>query len=536
MNVGTNPNHPAPLTLEGHEILCPPLPYDIAARVGQATDNVQLQQFVNRATYLKDQGRKRVCDDVFGDRYNAMRILAGQIKQHTLDHLDHYLDQFIGEARSSGAQVHFASTGEEANAICMDISKRNRCRLCVKSKSMVTEETNLVSALEGIGVETVETDLGEFIIQLDHDAPSHIVTPMIHKDRTMVARAFQRELGARYTEDASELTNIARDHLRGKFRRADLGISGANFLVAQSGSIVICTNEGNGRLCTSVPRIHVAVVGIEKLLPRLEDLSVLLKLLARSSTGQLLTVYTHVVTGPRRADEHGGPEQVHIILVDNGRTEILRPETREMLRCIRCGACLNACPVYRKIGGHSYGAVYSGPIGALITPLFKGLANYKDLPHASSLCGACYEACPVHINIPKYLIQLREMMNTQGCTTFSDRMFHRVWGLSLRYPLTFRFGGWIQKMAFRRAAARQGSLDASEQRDRFVGRGWVQRLSGRFGGWTSERDMPTPTAGSFRQWWQRRSEDTNKHGNRPKPTASSRQRKTNHQQSMPHSQ
>ncbi len=506
MTDGATTSHAAPLTLEGHEILCPPLPYDINTRADQATGNAQLQQFVNRATYTKDQSRKRVCGDVFGENYNAMRVLAGQIKQHTLDHLDHYLEQFVNQARQSGTHVHFASDGEEANAICLDIATRNQCRLCVKSKSMVTEETNLLSALEQVGVETVETDLGEFIIQLDHDAPSHIVTPMIHKDRTSVARAFERELGARYTEDASELTDIAHDFLRDKFRRADLGVTGANFLVAESGSLVICTNEGNARLCTSVPRIHVAFVGIEKLLPRLEDLSVLLKLLARSSTGQHLTVYTHVVTGPRRTAEYDGPDEVHIILVDNGRTEILKPETREMLRCIRCGACLNACPVYRKIGGHSYGAVYSGPIGALITPLFKGLANYKDLPHASSLCGACFEACPVHINIPKHLIQLREMMVAQGCTSLSDRLFHRLWGLSLRHPLTFRFGGWMQKMAFRRAASRQGSLDPREQQDPFAGRGWVQRLSGRFNGWTSERDMPTPTAASFRQWWNGRSD------------------------------
>ena len=499
--------HTASLTLEGHDILCPPLPYDISARVEQATGNAELQRFVNRATYSKDQSRKQFCREVFGGNYDAMRVLAGQIKQHTLDHLDYYLSQFVGRAAQTGTQVHFAATGEEANAICLDIAARNGCRLCVKSKSMVTEETQLVPALEDIGVQTVETDLGEFIIQLDRDAPSHIVTPMIHKDRTAVARAFTRELGAKYTEDAAELTDIAHDYLRDKFRGSDLGVTGANFLVAQTGSIVICTNEGNARLCTSVPRIHVAFVGIEKLLPRLEDLSVLLKLLARSATGQPLTVYTHVVTGPRRDTDHDGPEQVHIILVDNGRTEILRPATREMLRCIRCGACLNACPVYRKIGGHSYGAVYSGPIGALITPLFKGLGNFKDLPHASSLCGACYEACPVHINIPKHLIQLRQMMVAEGHTGLSDRLFHRLWGLSLRHPLTYRFGGWLQKTVFRRKAIGEGTLDPRQRHDPYAGRGWVQRLSGRFSGWTSQRDMPTPTAASFRRWWLRRGSD-----------------------------
>lgn len=486
----------------GHDTLFPPLPYDLKKRADRAVVDVQLQQFVARASLLKDHSRRQACGDSFGDRYDAMRALAGQMKQHALDHLDFYLEQFVDNATAAGVQVHFAATAEQANQICLDIARRNECQLCVKSKSMLTEEMQLVPALQEMGVETVETDLGEFILQLDHDAPSHIVMPMIHKDRTAVARAFQRELGAPYTEEPSELAQIARQHLREKYRRADLGISGANFLVADSGSVVICTNEGNGRLCTSVPRVYVAFAGIEKLVARQTHLAVLLKMLARSSTGQALTVYTHIMTGPRRAHEPDGPEQMHVILVDNGRTEILKEETRELLRCIRCGACLNACPVYRKIGGHSYGGVYSGPIGALITPLFKGLDNFKDLPHASSLCGACYEACPVKIDIPKYLIQLRREMISRQITKWPERIVFSLWAKALLNPVTYRVGAWLQKLLLRQKAKASRTMESGN--DPYRTRGWLIAVPGPAKGWTQQRDMPTPPANSFRQWWSRK--------------------------------
>jgi len=482
----------------GEQILFPSLPYTVGERSDEATQDLQLQQFVNHATLSKDRGRKQMMGATFGDNVDAVRSLAGDIKQHTLDHLDHYLEQFIENAAAAGVRVHFAKDGQQANDIAVSIAKHNGCKLCVKSKSMVTEETHLLPALQGIGCETIETDLGEFILQLDHDAPSHIVTPMIHKDRTAVARAFQRELGADYTEDAQKLTRIAREHLRQKYREADLGISGGNFLVAETGSVVICTNEGNGRLCTSAPKTHIAFVGIEKLIPRLEHLGVMLKVLARSSTAQPLTVYTHIMTGPKRDHEPDGPRQMHVILVDNGRTEALREETREMLRCIRCGACLNACPVYRKIGGHSYGAVYSGPIGAILTPVLKGLENYPDLPHASSLCGACYEACPVKINIPKYLIKLRADLVNARLDKPADRLFMSLWARSLRNQTTFRLGGWSQKWMFRLLATFNGSHEDGSD---YAARGWLRKAPGPVGGWTAARDMPTPPARSFRHWW-----------------------------------
>lgn len=484
----------------GHDILFPKLPYDLRARADRSARDIRLQQFISRFTNEKSQARKGALAQAFGSGTEAMRDLAAEIKQHTLDHLDYYLDQFIDNAKKTGTTVHFAKDGDQANAIAVAIARNHRCRLCVKSKSMVTEETRLVPQLQAAGCETIETDLGEFIIQLDHDAPSHIVAPMIHKDKAAVARVFERELGAEYNEDPEQLTQIARRYLRQKYRQADLGVTGGNFLVAESGSIVLCTNEGNGRFCTSAPKIHVALVGIEKLVPGFEHLAVLLKLLSRSSTGQVLTCYTQIITGPKRAHEHDGPEQLHLILLDNGRTEVLRPETRAILRCIRCGACLNVCPVYRKIGGHAYGSVYSGPIGAILTPLIRGLANYPDLPHASSLCGACSEVCPVKIDIPRFLIQLRHEMVQRKFTTLADRLLYRVWSMSLRHGLTYRMGGWTQKTILRGLARLTGTLHRG---DPYVDRGWLDRGPGPLGGWTSQRDMPTPPARSFRHWWAR---------------------------------
>ncbi|MBI4881697.1 MAG: iron-sulfur cluster-binding protein [Planctomycetes bacterium] len=495
--------------------LHPRLPFDMKARAARATEDETLQRFIFAATHEKDRGRVRVCQRAFGERYDAIRELAGAIKQHTLDHLDAYLEQFIDRAEAAGARVHFAAGAEQANAIGARIAAAHGCKLCVKSKSMVTEEIGLLPVLERLGVEVVETDLGEFIIQLDHDAPSHIVTPMIHKDRRSVARAFVRELGAEYTEDPEQLTRIARAHMRTKYRRADLGISGANFLIAETGSVVLCTNEGNADFSVSGPPVHVVFVGIEKVVPTMRHLAVFLKLLARSATAQELTVYTTIITGPRRAAEHDGPGEVHIILVDNGRTEILRAPTRELLRCIRCGACLNACPVYRKVGGgHAYGAVYSGPIGSVITPLFKGIENYPDLPQASSLCGACLEACPVKIDLPRHLVRLRRESVERKVTRWRDRQMYRLWAAVLERPWAFGAARAFQRWLLRSWA---GSRDAASRtpEDPLRNHGWVRALPGLGRGWTECRDLITPPSGSFRRWWRSRGRGAERKGGGP---------------------
>ncbi len=483
--------HPssAPLTHEGHAILFPPLPYDMHERADAAVKDTALLSAIESATMGKYEGRKQMCARAFGDDYPAMRKLAGDIKQHTLDHLDFYLEQFIERAEATGAQVHFAADGAQANAICLEIAKRENCRSCVKSKSMVTEETGLVTALEGAGIETVESDLGEFIIQIDHDAPSHIVTPMIHKTRREVAAAYRRELGVDCTEDPEELTKIARKHLRDIYRKADLGVSGANFLVAEDGALVLCTNEGNATFSVTAPRVHVAFVGIEKLVPTRRHLAVMLKLLARSSTAQPITVYTDILTGPKRVGDAHGPEQMHIVLVDNGRSAILAdPALRPSLRCIRCGACLNACPVYRKVGGHSYGAVYSGPIGAVITPLLRDPAGYKDLPNASSLCGACYQACPVHIDLPTLLIELRKRLVEQGKPKRIERLMYRAYAASLKSPWRYKLSQWLGRKWLRMTADRDG---------------FVHRTLPPGRAWTDHRDLPAPAKQSFHQWWRK---------------------------------
>ncbi len=297
----------------------------------------------------------------------------------------------------------------------VDLAQQQGARNVVKSKSMVTEEIHLNDALQASGMEVIETDLGEYIIQLAGEAPSHIIAPAIHKTKGQIAELFTAKLGIEPTDDVDTLTSVARNVLRQRFADADIGISGVNFAVAETGTILILENEGNVRLTTSLPKVHIALMGIEKILPRFADLDVFLKLLPRSGTGQQLTTYQSLITGTKRRAEDEGPEQLHIVLLDNGRSRMLaHPTTRQALACIRCGACLNACPVYQQIGGHAYGSVYPGPIGAVITPQLIGLGKAAQLPYASSLCGACREVCPVKIDIPELLLHLRAEITEGG--------------------------------------------------------------------------------------------------------------------------
>jgi len=354
---------------------------------------------------------------------------------------------------------------------------------------MVSEEIELAQALEAEGMDVVETDLGEFIVQISHDRPSHIVAPIVHKDKQSIATLFSEYFHTPRSDDPQALTRQARQYLRQKFRRADFGMTGGNFLVAETGQVCVVENEGNARQSTTTPRVLVSLVGIEKLIPRLADLAVMLKLLARSATGQPMTVYTSLFGGPRRPGEKDGPEQFHLVLIDNGRSEILRSEYRETLRCIRCGACLNACPIYRTIGGHAYGSVYPGPIGALITPLFRGLGSFKDLPQASSLCGACYEVCPVKINIPRHLINLRRDIVAQRLNSPIERGIYRLWAWAVRSPLLYGWIGRVQKWDLRRRARKTG---------------WVEQMPLAAAGWTQVRSMPAPAKKTFHQLWRKR--------------------------------
>ena len=485
-------------------LIAPPLPFDMKPRAREAVRDLKLQQFVGNATHLKDTQRGGIFGRDFGPDYDDLRTVARDTKQYALDHLDELLERFIASAEASGAKVHAAATADEASAVALEIARAHNARSCVKSKSMVTEEIGLLPAFEAAGIQTLETDLGEFILQIDGDAPSHIVTPMIHKDRVATAKSFVRELGARYTEDPTELTMIAREHMRGLYRAADLGVSGANFLLADEGSAVICTNEGNFDLSVGGPPVHIVFVGIEKLIRGARDLAPFLKLLARSGTAQPLTVYTSFVRGPRRAGEHGGPKEVHFVLVDAGRVGVLASEKRDLLRCIRCGACLNACPVYRKVGGHSYGSMYAGPIGAVLTPELEraqgnasaGLANYPDLPRASSLCGACYEACPVKIDIPKFLMHDRARLRERGLSPKSEGATLALWRWLAERPALFRMAIGAVRLHARMLGQHEKTKDGE--------RAWLKSAPGPGAGWTATRDLGIATGESFRDWFAQR--------------------------------
>ena len=365
-----------------------------------------LRGALKKATSLFGERRKAAAASL--PNWEDLRSEARAIKDEVLSHLDRYLEEFVASAESRGAKIHWARDAAEANSIICGLAAEHKVRIVVKSKSMTTEETHLNTALEAAGMQVVETDLGEYIIQLAEEPPSHIIAPAIHKTRGQIAELFNAELGMPLTDDVARLTSTARATLRDRFAAADLGISGVNFAIADTGTIVIVEKEGNIRLTTSLPRIHIAVMGIEKVLPRFADLDVFLKLLPRSGTGQRLTTYQSYITGTKRQPADEGPDELHIVLLDNGRSRMLaHPVTRQSLACIRCGACLNACPVYQQVGGHAYGSVYPGPIGAVITPQLMGIEKAAQLPYASSLCGACREVCPVKIDIPRLLLHLR---------------------------------------------------------------------------------------------------------------------------------
>jgi L-lactate dehydrogenase complex protein LldF len=392
-----------------------------------------------------------------------------------LSDLDRYLEEFVRNAERRGAKFHRACDAAEANAIICRLAKERNARLIVKSKSMTTEEIHLNDALEAAGLEVVETDLGEYIIQLAGETPSHIIAPAIHKTRGQISELFTAELGMPPTNDVGRLTQTARVTLRDRFAAADIGISGVNFAIAETGTIVIVENEGNIRLTTSLPRLHIAVMGIEKVIPRFADLDVFLKLLPRSGTGQRLTTYQSFITGAKRHADDEGPDELHVVLLDNGRSRMLaHPLTRQSLACIRCGACLNACPVYQQVGGHAYGSVYPGPIGAIITPQLVGIEKAAQLPYASSLCGACRDVCPVKIDIPRLLLHLRgEISPRKG--DFKERLAFKLWAKVMTNPLLYKLSS--------------------------VGGRILQRVVPISRAWTNGRDLRPIESKSFHDLW-----------------------------------
>jgi L-lactate dehydrogenase complex protein LldF len=450
--------------------------------IRQTVADPKLQLAIYTATGRLIEHRARVvARDVLPD-YEELRTQANAIKKHTIEHLDFYLEQLESNVIAHGGKVVFCQNGEEVADFVLSLAKERGARLIVKSKSMTTEEIHLNDRLEKHQLEAVETDLGEYILQLAHQRPYHIVAPALHLTREDVGEIFSQRLGIEKEVVIEKQTRIARDVLRQKFLEADVGISGANFLVADSGAVVLVENEGNARLTTSAPRIHIAVAGIEKVIPRAQDLAVFLNLLGRSATGQLLTVYTSFLSGPRRANEVDGPDEFYLVLVDNGRSVVLAdPEKRQSLYCIRCGACLNHCPVYRKIGGHNYPWVYSGPIGAILTPQFHGVHQDTWLPFASSLCGACAEVCPVKIEIPRLLLKLRaevaEAKQREGAGGL-ERLAFRMFAWVMTHPGIFQ------------------TLSS-------IGRKLAPMLppAGPLRSWIAERDLPPMPAQSFHQWW-----------------------------------
>jgi L-lactate dehydrogenase complex protein LldF len=424
--------------------------------------------------------------------FDALRDAAKDIKDHTLSHLDFYLEAFEEKVIAAGGQVHWCVDAEAARRTVIDICHNAGARTIAKAKSMIAEEIGLNEALEAEGFTPVETDLGEYIIQLRHEPPSHLIVPAVHLSKHQVADAFR----AHHTEFAPErpleeprvMLDEARTVLRETFCSADVGITGANFLVAETGSIVLVTNEGNADLTQTLPKVHVAIASIEKVVPTLEDATTILRVLARSATGQDLSVYTTFATGARRAEDPDGPEAFHLILLDNGRTRMLGSEFRDMLRCIRCGACINHCPIYGAIGGHAYGWVYSGPMGAVLIPNLIGVDNAGDLPNASTLCGRCEEVCPMRIPLPRMLRNLREQQYRDRQMPKATRYGLNVWARIASRPKLYQALTSLGVRAMWLLGSRRG---------RFRRMPFAR-------GWTVERDLPAPQGRTFQQMWRAR--------------------------------
>ncbi len=452
-------------------------------RVEKALDDPQLQKAVPFTQDRLRAGRFAAAEEL--GNVEEWREQASQIRMHTLENLDSYLEQLAGNVRKNGGHVHFAAKAEDAVDYVLRIAKEKGAKKVIKSKSMVSEEIHLNKHMEEAGLRIVESDLGEYIIQLAGETPSHLIAPAIHKTREQVAELFSKVAGRQLSKETEELCQFARGQLREDFLEADIGISGCNFAVAESGSVVLISNEGNARLTTTLPKVHIAIMGMERMVPTWNELDIAVSMLTRSATGQKISVYMTAINGPRREGDADGPEEFHLIVLDNGRSDILGTAYQEILKCIRCGACVNVCPVYRNIGGHAYGGVYSGPIGAVLAPLLEGYGETKDLPFASSLCGACTEVCPVKIPLHDLLLEHRKDEVEQGYTPLSEKLAFKGFGFVTSHPAAYEKAVKI---------ARPGTgLWAKD--------GFISKAPGLLSGWTGSRDLPQPAKQSFHDWW-----------------------------------
>ena len=453
------------------------------ARAGEKLADVKLQAALRKLQGNFVKGRADRVAEL--DNFEEIRTAAAAIRDRALANLDAYLEEFERNATARGAVVHWAETAEEANRIVCELAARYGVRKAAKSKSMVSEECALNDALEAAGIEVVETDLGEYILQLAHEPPSHIVAPVVHKSRDEVSDLFEEKHKLARKTGIPDLCREAREILRPHFISADMGISGANFIIAETGSTLIVTNEGNGRMVTTLPRVHVTITGIEKVVPTLEDVTTLLRLLPRHGTGQSITNYISVTTGMKGRDDLDGPEHFHIVLVDAGRTKLIGSDMQAMLRCIRCGACMNHCPVYQNVGGHAYGWVYPGPMGSILTPVYVGIENALDLPNASTLCNQCGVVCPVKIPLPDLMRKLREKQFERGLKPWPEKLGLMLWGWIARQPALYAMMSKIGA----RVLARMGGAGKL-----------IHHLP--FGsGWTGGRDMPAPQGKTFREMY-----------------------------------
>lgn len=467
-----------------------PVSFPTAAR--QALANTQLRRNMGKATQTIRAKRAAAVGEM--PDWEALREAGRAIKERTLRHLDHYLLELEKSVQAAGGQVHWAPDATEANRIIADLVTRHGADEVVKVKSLTTDEINLNAALEAAGIRAIETDLAELIIQLADEGSSHILVPAIHKNRSEIRELFTRTLGAQnLTDEPKDLAAAARAHLRRKFLQARVAVSGANLAVAETGTIAVVESEGNGRMCLTLPDVLISVMGIEKIIPTWQDLEVFLQLLPRSATGERMNPYTSLWTGVTPGD---GPQEFHLVLLDNGRTRVLADQVgRQTLNCIRCSACLNVCPVYERTGGHAYGSVYPGPIGAILTPQLVGVRIAGSLPYASSLCGACYEVCPVKINIPEVLLHLRGQVVREKESRIGGQIEPEV--LAMRF-LSSVFSGPRRYEAAQRLG-RIGQWPLARK-------GYIEFVPGPLAGWTAVRDLPAVARPTFREWWRNRGE------------------------------